>query len=197
MMSCLTSLFEGIDGEKIVANRSILAVRSVVFRKILFGQHREAENVVIPIGYDGKVLKAVKEYCYTDHADIFDEGSCNESWVRAMMQLASASDYFGLPMLRKKVFGLICSKMMDEPALSCIVFDVAEASGDATSELKEAALKMIRSRTQDALLPPESSKLNGVCAMRPESLTKILQDDKLDTDQIVLFHALKSVVRCR
>jgi hypothetical protein len=46
---------------------------------MLFGKYSEAKNSVLKVEYEGRVLKAVVDYCYTNHAVIFDAASCDDS----------------------------------------------------------------------------------------------------------------------
>jgi hypothetical protein len=176
---------EGSDGEQFRTNRCILAVRSKVFRAMLFGNYSEAKKSVVKVEYEGRVLKAVLDYCYTDHADLFDEISCDDSWARAMVQLAAAADFFGLSLLRKKVLDLSAIKMEENPGLACSFFDEAEATG--ATDHAVMALNYIRIKVRDALLLP----LNGLLSLRPTALSKILQDSQLDMDELTRFRALQ------
>jgi hypothetical protein len=176
---------EGSDGEQIKTNRCILAVRSKVFRAMLFGNYSEAKRSVIKVEYKGRVLKAVVDYCYTDHADLFDEISCDDSWARAMVQLAAAADFFGLSLLRKKVLDQSEPKMEEKPGLACSFFDEAEAIGD--TDHSQMALNCIRIKGKNALLTPS----NGILSLRPAALSKILQDSQLDMDELTRFRALQ------
>jgi hypothetical protein len=108
---------EGSDCEQIKTNRCILAVHSKVFQVMLFGNYSEAKSSVVKVEYEGRVLKAIVDYCYTNHAALLDETPCDDSWARAMVRLAAAADFFGLSLLRKKVLGLTAIKMEEKPGL--------------------------------------------------------------------------------
>lgn len=97
---------EGTDGMRISAHRLILASRSPVFKQLLAGDFSEAKSPVVSLGFEGSVLKAVIEYCYTDEFSFAYDGTekdREESLVRSAMDLFSAADYFALPKLCDKV----------------------------------------------------------------------------------------------
>ena len=55
------------SSESIVpASRFVLASRSPVFSSMLFGEFKEANNMVVKLDWDVDTLKAVVEYCHTD-----------------------------------------------------------------------------------------------------------------------------------
>jgi hypothetical protein len=59
---------KGKDGSTVRANRAMLAARSPVFHRMLYGQFSEAEQSVVELGYTGDVLKEIVEYIHTDTA---------------------------------------------------------------------------------------------------------------------------------
>jgi hypothetical protein len=58
---------QGTDVERIPTRRDLLAARSKVFETMLCGNFAEASKSVVPVGYDGPILRAIVEDCYTYH----------------------------------------------------------------------------------------------------------------------------------
>jgi hypothetical protein len=59
-------VLQGVDGVNVVAVRALLAMRSVFFKTLFFGSFRERGLDSVSLGYNGLVLQAVVEYCFTD-----------------------------------------------------------------------------------------------------------------------------------
>lgn len=81
----------GTDGKIVVAVRSLLAMRSPFFKKLLFGSFRESYLEQVKLGYSSLVIKAVVEYCYTDEIKTAFENLTFEETARSMVGLKSAS----------------------------------------------------------------------------------------------------------
>jgi hypothetical protein len=61
------TIVSSLDNTRLMGNRCILASRSQVFKRMLFGNFAEATDEEIAIQYTGPVLQMILEYCYTDH----------------------------------------------------------------------------------------------------------------------------------
>ena len=77
----------GSDGGRVSATKAVLAIRSPVFRKMFFGEFREASAKCdsVQMNYSAVVLNIVVKYCYTDEIDldtIVSEGSGNTGRLR-------------------------------------------------------------------------------------------------------------------
>lgn len=59
-------VLQGVDGVNVVAVRALLAMRSIFFKTLFFGSFRERGSDCVSLGYNGLVLQAVVEYCFTD-----------------------------------------------------------------------------------------------------------------------------------
>ncbi|CAB9523874.1 expressed unknown protein [Seminavis robusta] len=92
---------KGKDGVSVNANRFWLAARSRVFRSMLLGEFSEAKKDVIPLGYNGCVLKALVEYIVTDRALVLEnEGQESDG---ELVSLMAAAMFFELPGLCEKL----------------------------------------------------------------------------------------------
>ena len=68
--------FRGKDGVIVFANRGMLAARSRVFRRMLFGNFQEsnmntAQSKILDVGYKGDVMTIIFEFVCKEDADIF------------------------------------------------------------------------------------------------------------------------------
>ena len=54
------------DGKLIFVHRTILASRSPVFMKLLYGDFSESQKSEVELGFQGDVLLGIAHYCYTD-----------------------------------------------------------------------------------------------------------------------------------
>jgi hypothetical protein len=143
------------DGEQVPANRTILAIRSTVFRKMLFGNFQEATKDNINVDYPGTVVKAVVEYIHTNDAeqlveldvakrngkDITDD--CLEDF-QTLLTLTAAAAYYGLPKLCHGVQKCLSSYLEAFPLLAFATLEACSQEGPAISEdLKQSALSKV------------------------------------------------------
>ena len=102
---------EGTDGEHVQAHRIILAARSKVFKKLLFGDFAEAKDALVPVGFEGNVLHAIVEYCYTDKVSMCEETVCDPYMTPTIVSLSAAADYFEFPTLRNYAVEYACKQI--------------------------------------------------------------------------------------
>jgi BTB/POZ domain len=181
----------GTDGRQVVAIRSLLAMRSRFFKKLLFGSFKESGEENVLLGYSSLVLKAVVEYCYTDEIKTTFENLSFEETARIMVGLVAAGNYFELGGLMQRSYRLTCLMMDEYPALACAVLDES-VSGDNchTEELSRVALGIIRLRTESALLPPDTYGL-GVQSLGEAAMERVMTDHQIQANELVLFRCLK------
>jgi hypothetical protein len=141
---------QGTDGIKVPAHRLILAARSQVFESLLFGNFAEASNSEVRVGYDGRVLQAIVEYCYTDEVTLLGEQTQNPSLeqMETITSLAAAADYFCFPKLCKKVTDFVLLRMEENKQLALGFLITANNSGTAP-EIVRAAMDTIQNHFED------------------------------------------------
>jgi hypothetical protein len=186
-------VLKGTDGRTVVAVRSILAMRSRFFKTLLFGDFSESNMAEVPLGYSSLVLRAVVEYCYTDEIKITFENLTFEETARSMVGLVAAGNYFELGGLLDRAYRLTCLMMDEYPALACSVLDEAisgENKGAHTDELSRVALGIIRLRTESALMPRDLYG-SGVHSLGEAAMERVMSDEKIQTNELKLFHCLK------
>ena len=70
-ISDISLIPEGENNDGVPAVKAILAARSPVFRRMLYGEFRETQsnnqdNVEVKLDYSGRVLQLLVEFCFTD-----------------------------------------------------------------------------------------------------------------------------------
>mmetsp|Transcript_6856 Transcript_6856/g.14047 ORF Transcript_6856/g.14047 Transcript_6856/m.14047 type:complete len:526 (-) Transcript_6856:151-1728(-) len=150
------------------AVKAILAARSPVFRRMLYGEFRETtsnnDNLQVRLEYSERVLQLLVEFCFTDRMSSLDgvnsssNNSCGgstynlEEKARLLTNLSGAAHYFDITKLEADIKRQLVTMMADHPSLACAVLDEASKilSGE---ELSLLALERIRARPKAALLP--------------------------------------------
>jgi hypothetical protein len=186
------------DGELIHASRNILAGRSKVFRAMLIGKYSEAGQSEVKVGFEGRILKSIVDYCYTDEIEQFDILAEEPlSLTRAIIQLYLAADYFGLTQLKVKAAKQARRCMHKCLPTACTFFNQALANDAIMEEIKDLALSFIRKSPKAVLmLDPSASCTNemGVNVLSQSAVSEILQDPYLEEEEVevILFQALEA-----
>ncbi|EJK62682.1 hypothetical protein THAOC_16695, partial [Thalassiosira oceanica] len=147
------------------AIKAILAARSKVFKRMLYGEFRETSQsnndegiTTIRLDYSGRVLQLLVEFCFTDKlsslhnssegrtASLTLEGKC-----RLLTNLSGAAHYFDIPKLELDIQDLLKNYMNEYPSLACAILDQSSQmlSGE---NLGFIAMDKIRARPKSALL---------------------------------------------
>ena len=220
--SILSSIFEkeelqdvilqGNDNVKVSSCRFVLAARSKVFQKLLLGGFAEASKPIVDLNYEGDVLQAIVEFCYTDDALLIATGpletsstrTIDEKWIHSIVCLAEASKYFALPLLARKIAECVAFWLAEDEYIywkraqdndntfGCIRLDVClllaecKVGGDAVGELKEFAYSWIRS--EPTVLVREHSTM--LWRLPPSDIEAILRDNHLGATELDIFHIL-------
>ncbi len=163
---------ESKDGEDenetitaVPAIKALLAARSPVFRRCLYGEWRETQSksnkdddvLQVKLDYSGRVLQLLVEFCFTDKlASLTDDSndkisSTLERKVRLLTKLNGAAHYFDIPKLEQDIKSLLKGMMSQHPSLACAILDEASKmlSGE---ELGFLAMERIRNLPKAALL---------------------------------------------
>jgi hypothetical protein len=162
---------ESTDGDdenetitEVPAIKAILAARSPVFRRCLYGDFRETQPnsnndddvLEVKLDYSGRVLQLLVEFCFTDKlASLTDSNAKNNSTlerkVRLLTQLNGAAHYFDIPKLEQDIQTHLNVMMTQHPSLACAILDEASKvpSGE---ELGLLAMERIHDLPKAALL---------------------------------------------
>ena len=135
------------DGDQIPASRFVLASRSPVLKRMLYGSFREAKSSTIcMMGYESAILRGVVHYCQTSQMPVLEgpeeQGGVKntqatgdlESLVRQQVRLYQAADFLELDELGNLVHFEIRRLTGLYPGLACVVFDEVEDVGSRIGE---------------------------------------------------------------
>jgi BTB/POZ domain len=144
------------DGTQVPTNRTILGLRSPVFRKMLFGNFQEATKDIVNVNYPGTVVKAIVQYIHTDKADFLVEldetkskgdetPEVHHEEFQKLLSLCTAAGYYGLPKFCLAVQQYLSNHLMVFPLLAFPMLEACSQLGPAISDdLKKIALSKIQ-----------------------------------------------------
>lgn len=182
----LTSL----QGDEIPACRFLLAARSPVLKRMLYGSFREAKSSTIcMMGYNTGILQALVDYCRCNNIDnLTQKLDENEAAVRQLVQLAKAADYLEMTHLQSLAETSVRQLMTQYPGLACAVFDEAEAE----QTLANQARQIIECRPYVALDGRESKTRGGgiTCVVRSDRLLEIMRNEWVAAGEYFMFSVL-------
>lgn len=169
------------DGTLVIANRCLLASRSPVFRRMLFGPFKESSDSVIDVGYDGCVLRAIVDYIYLNTIPEF-------STARFWVNLIDAAVYFALPELRRQMEEEANEMMQDDSDLTVEILATCTPGFETTRVLEDCALNFVKHHPYDRLL------FHGetfVPMIHPSYIEGILTDRYVPLDEKHYFEILQ------
>jgi hypothetical protein len=172
------------DQTQVPACRFVLAARSQVLKKMLYGAWREAKSSTIcMMGYETQILQAIVTYCSTNTV-VETPHDNEEGRVRWLVELSKAADYLQLTDMRQQVDQTVGGIMVRQPPLACAVLDEA----DPSSSLASDAIRIIEGRPYEAL---ETNSFGGIeSIMRREALVKIMSGS-IAAGEYFLFRMLR------
>ncbi|KAL7468192.1 hypothetical protein ACHAXS_008427 [Conticribra weissflogii] len=205
------------------AVKAILAARSPVFRRMLYGEFREttsnSDNLQVRLEYSERVLQLLVEFCFTDRMSSLDDGNSSgstftlEEKARILTNLSGAAHYFDISKLEADIKSQLMAMMAEHPSLACAVLDEASKilSGE---ELSLVALERIRARPKAALLPwlnfhvggssvnitalsPRNSitpDRGGIISLNASLLERVIFDEKSTASEMTKFLCLQKWV---
>jgi hypothetical protein len=165
------------DGMQVPANRTILGLRSPVFRKMLFGNFPEATQSIVNVDYPGTVVKAIVQYIHTDKVELLfelDESKCkgdetpevHHEEFQMLVTLIAAAAYYGLPKFCQGAQLHLSSHLMASPLLAFLLLEAFSSQGGSSIsvDLKLRALSKIQKLILGKDLMPKF--LNASAKMR-------------------------------
>ena len=178
---------QGKDGVLVHANRCLLAARSSIFRRMLFGEFSERDSSIVTVDYHSNVLRAIVQYIYTDDCSVFHQ-KCDADLARTVVSLIDASNFFNLSKLRRKAQKWACNSMQQHPFIAGVFLDECSSlcSGGFGFE-EDYAMNTIRSFPA-AMLQNESA----LHSLRPGTIELLMQDEKIEADEYTLFLLLQA-----
>eukprot|EP00339_Tiarina_fusa_P001570 CAMPEP_0116999586 /NCGR_PEP_ID=MMETSP0472-20121206/2239_1 /TAXON_ID=693140 ORGANISM="Tiarina fusus, Strain LIS" /NCGR_SAMPLE_ID=MMETSP0472 /ASSEMBLY_ACC=CAM_ASM_000603 /LENGTH=539 /DNA_ID=CAMNT_0004699049 /DNA_START=102 /DNA_END=1718 /DNA_ORIENTATION=+ len=178
----------GHDGVSIPAKKFVLAARSKVLKRMLYGSFREATATEIPFHeYDGVILEAIVEYCCRNEIPKFRLYiNRSEESARRLVQLFKAADYLELTELAKMVAQMAHNLTSRFPPLACAVYDEA----DLYTKVSADSLMMIQCRPY-VTLPPHCESGGGITCLSESKLLLIYQNKDIKAGELFLFEMLE------
>ena len=206
----------GHDGLEVPACRFVLAARSPVLKRMLYGNFREAQSnskTIELLDYSGHVLKIVVKYCTAGQFFIMDDQTlaaqqsqssqldplANEEFVRLAVQVAKAADYLEISGLVRETECLVKKLIAKYPMLACPVFDEA----DEGSTLFACAKRIIQCRPYMALssfshctttsnaVIEDGSGGGGIECLKSDRIVAIMKDTEMEAGELFLFEMLQ------
>jgi hypothetical protein len=183
---CDISLVCG-DGE-VKANRFVMAARSKVLKKMLYGPFLESQSEKIPFyEYETVIMEAVVEYCCKNEIPKFRLFMhTNAASARRLVQLFKAADYLQLTGLAKLVAQMAHNLTTRFPPLACAVYDEA----DYDTKVSNDSLLMIQCRPY-ATLPPNIEIGGGIEQLSDTKILSIYKDRDVKAGELFLFEMLQ------
>ena len=183
---------QGHDGIDVPANRFVLAARSRVLKRMLYGSFREAKSTCTEIvlqDYDSFTLEAIVEYCCRNEISKFRlRLRRNAESCRRLVWLFKAADYLELTKLAKMVAQMAHNLMSRFPPLACAIYDEA----DLSTAVSQDALSMIQCRPYVTLPSHKNDETGGgVANLSAERLLTIFQDRQVHAGELFLFQILQ------
>lgn len=184
-------------GGTIPASRTILSMRSQVFRKMFYGQFKESGSPHnVHLNFSSETIGSIVAYCYSDDAgtkSVDSSTTVNEAEVREMVRLRSAADFFALSELRENLTELLYSWMAKHPALVCTVVDELSAVGEVDGTFREICFHILKLKGETALLPADVHETGtGILACSPLVLAKILSEEVVGEDDDLIVRCLRA-----
>lgn len=198
------------------AIKAILAARSPVFRRMLYGDFRETRastdgKVEVRLEYSGRVLSLLVEFVFTDQLASLDskagaegEAACTlEEKARLLTNLSGAAHYFDIPKLEIDIKVKLRALMLEHASVACAILDEASkmVSGE---ELVLLAIERVRARPKAALLhwsdgvpaggAAGGNTRGGVTALNASLLEQVIFDEQSTASELTKFLCLQKWV---
>jgi len=99
------------DNENVRASRYVLAMRSKVFRKMLFGKFRESKAAEINIDFPAHVVRNLVDYCFSNEVsevkNLWNKKKIEPGVIYELLDLLQAAHFFEMEGLQCDVEGTI------------------------------------------------------------------------------------------
>eukprot|EP00980_Cylindrotheca_fusiformis_P006424 scaffold1375_cov137-Cylindrotheca_fusiformis.AAC.13 len=177
----------GHDGE-VHANRFVLAARSKVLKKMLYGPFLESQSRQLPFhSYEKLILEAIVEYCCKNEIPKFRLYiHRNALSARRLVRLFKAADFLQLTGLAKLVAQMAHNLTTRFPPLACAVYDEA----DFDTKVSNDSLLLIQCRPY-VTLPPNSECGGGIDQLSENKIISIYKDKEVKAGELFLFEMLQ------
>lgn len=174
----------GSDGSRVSAVRFLLAARSEVFGKMLYGDFKEGSSKEITMNYEEEVLQVIVDYSFGE--TIQYEFTEDPKSAHTFVQIFDCAHFLGMTRLEQgtiKILNDYCTKTKKHPLRSlCVIYDDA-TNNPAAGELMKISLKHLSS---DMV-----TLKDGVSSLGRKALEQIVCDPRIDAKEIELFNLVR------
>ena len=180
----------GTDSLAANANKTILGMRSPVFKRMFWGNFSERDCPRVDMNYPSVVLRVIVTYCYTDELDLDalykdddngDAALLKDEEAIAMIQLRDAANYLELKDLHKTITNELGDTLKGDLSTAVAVLNELYLRGQADGPFWEILMDLVLETPYLALFP-KSNGSKGIAAASFGLLT-ILFRSKNDGEQ--------------
>jgi len=177
----------GTDGLQVPAIKSVLAIRSPVFRRMFAGDFRERTGDTVSMDYNGLVLRLIVKYCFLDEIDLdllaTDEEECmSDAEATLTVQARCAAHYLELTALYELITNDLGLSVVndDKGELGCVCAILRELSlrEGVESPFSLICMDLIQDWPDLCLLPKTQNQ--GIVGCSLALLTMIFKSCALD-----------------
>jgi hypothetical protein len=169
------------------ANRFVLAARSPVFRKMLYGKFAEAQSSTIYLPeMESETLRVIVHFClHHELAGVVDPPSSSSLLLQSLVRTSKAAQYLELPVLQELAEDRILRMMVREPGLACFVYEWSHED----SRCSKMALAMIEQRPYVTLSFQDDDPAVGI--LSTTKLRRILSTPNIAAGEWFLLQVLQ------
>eukprot|EP00980_Cylindrotheca_fusiformis_P015961 scaffold4683_cov112-Cylindrotheca_fusiformis.AAC.2 len=172
----------GTDNMEIPCSKFVLATRSMIFKKMFFGDFKERNSDLVSLNYCSTVLKVLVKYCYSDELDldfILDAESLTDNEAMLLVELRDAAKYFEIPEVANHIAKKLGESVFHDGQLGCVCAILTELTVRVDDEgaFWNMFEQLVTKRADECLFPKDSLVANqGVTLFSPRLLRKILEN---------------------
>eukprot|EP00980_Cylindrotheca_fusiformis_P015960 scaffold4683_cov112-Cylindrotheca_fusiformis.AAC.1 len=170
----------GTDNVAIPCSKFVLATRSIIFKKMFFGDFKERDSELVSLNYCSTVLKVLVKYCYSDELDldlILDAESLTDMEAKLLVELRDASMYFEIPNVANHIVKTLGESVFNKGQVGCVCAILTELTVRVDDEgaFWDMFVQLAIKRAKECLFPKDYPEANqGVTLLPPRLLRKIL-----------------------
>jgi hypothetical protein len=174
----------GTDNVEIACNKFTLTSRSLIFKKMFFGEFRERDSDRVSLNYCSTVLKVLVKYCYSDELDLdlilhAPSLSLTDKEAMLLVQLRDAANYFQLQEVADRIWKKIAESVFHHFEMGCVCAILTELTIRIADEgaFWDMFLQIAINKAEECLLPKDFPETNsGAMICPPRLLRKILEN---------------------
>ena len=177
----------GSDGGTVPVVRCLLAARSAVLDKMLYGNFSEASDSTVKIPYPTDVLKGLVHYTYSDSVPLLEnlELRAHQSFPLKVAALADAALYFELPILHQKALNVLDTVAKENETMAVLVLDSCATFPALLDSPTTQSIMLLIFKNPETLLKEEVTT-----SLQENTIKMILENHYISVKEIILFKIL-------